>query len=83
LASGTPVVCSRGGSLGDVVGDAALTADPENVEALTWHAGTVLSDARLRGALVARGLEHAQQFTWERTATELLDVYRHVVERPA
>jgi glycosyltransferase involved in cell wall biosynthesis len=78
MASGTPVVCSRAGSLGDVVGDAALTADPENIEALAWHAAAVLTDAQLRAALITRGLAHAKQFSWERTAAQLIDVYRDV-----
>jgi len=79
MASGTPVVCSRAGSLGDVVGDAALTADPEDVDTLAWHAGSVLGDARLRSALVARGLEHAARFRWDRAATEVIAVYRRVL----
>jgi glycosyltransferase involved in cell wall biosynthesis len=83
MASGTPVVCSRAGSLPDVVGDAALTADPENIEALTWHAGSVLTDARLRAALIERGLAHARPFTWERTASQLIDVYHSVLDRAA
>jgi glycosyltransferase involved in cell wall biosynthesis len=83
MASGTPVVCSRAGSLGDVVADAALTADPENIEALTWHAGTILSDERLRRALIERGLAHARQFSWERTAAELVDVYDDVRAKAA
>jgi glycosyltransferase involved in cell wall biosynthesis len=81
MASGTPVVCSRAGSLDDVVGEAALTADPENVEALTWHAGAVLGDPRLRRALVERGLAHATRFSWEQTAADLIGVYRDVAAR--
>jgi len=83
MASGTPVVCSRAGSLAEVVGDAALTADPENVEALTWHAAAVFGDAPLRAALVARGIAHASQFTWRRTATQVIDVYRDVLAKVA
>ena len=45
MASGTPVVCSRAGSLDEVVGDAALTADPEDIDALAWHAAAALTDA--------------------------------------
>jgi len=78
MASGVPVVCSRAGSLDEVVGDAALTADPEDTEALAWHVGAVLTDATLRNALVARGLKWAAQFSWERTAAEVLDVYQRV-----
>jgi glycosyltransferase involved in cell wall biosynthesis len=83
MASGTPVVCSRAGSLDDVVGDAALTADPENIEALTWHAAAVLSDAQLRRALVDRGLAHSRRFSWERTAAQLVDVYDAVSAKAA
>jgi glycosyltransferase involved in cell wall biosynthesis len=83
MASGTPVVCSRAGSLGDVVGDAALTADPENVEALTWHAATVLGDETLRRSLVERGLVHVQQFSWARTAQQLMAVYEDVRAKAA
>jgi glycosyltransferase involved in cell wall biosynthesis len=83
MASGTPVVCSRAGSLDKVIGDAALTADPEDVEALAWHAGSVLTDPRVRGTLVERGLAHAQAFRWENTARQILGVYRDVVARAA
>ena len=55
MASGTPVVCSRAGSLDEVVGDAALTADPEDIDTLAWHAATVLTDERLRATLVDAG----------------------------
>lgn len=79
MASGTPVVCSRAGSLDEVIGDAALTADPEDVDTLAWHAGSLLTDERLREALAARGLRHAERFRWERAADEVIGVYRRVL----
>ncbi|HXJ23374.1 MAG TPA: glycosyltransferase family 1 protein [Polyangia bacterium] len=81
MASGVPVVCSRAGSLDEVVGQAALTADPDDVEALAWHVGSVLGDARLREALIARGLQHAAQFSWDRTAAQAIEIYRRVLDR--
>jgi glycosyltransferase involved in cell wall biosynthesis len=81
MASGTPVVCSRAGSLDEVVGDAALTADAEDVEALAWHAGTALTDATVRANLVARGLAHAARFNWDRTAVEMIGVYQTLAGR--
>jgi glycosyltransferase involved in cell wall biosynthesis len=83
MASGVPVVCSRAGSLDEVIGNAALTADPEDVEALAWHVATVLDDRALREAVIARGLAHAATFDWDRTAAEMLNVYRDVVARAA
>jgi glycosyltransferase involved in cell wall biosynthesis len=59
-----------------VVADAALTADPEDVEALAWHVGTALTDASIRANLVARGLARAARFNWDRTADEMIGVYR-------
>lgn len=83
MASGTPVVCSRAGSLDEIVGEAALTADPEDVEALAWHAGTALTDGNVRSSLIDRGLAHAARFNWDRTAARMIDVYRDLLEKVA
>ncbi len=83
MASGTPVVCSRAGSLEEVVGDAALTADPEDTETLAWHAAAVLTDARLRATLIERGLSHAARFSWDRTAEKMIGVYRDLLAKVA
>jgi glycosyltransferase involved in cell wall biosynthesis len=79
MASGTPVVCSSAGSLAEVVDTAALTADPEDADTLAWHAAAVLTDQDLRSKLITRGLAHAAKFTWDRTASEMLRVYEHVL----
>ena len=76
MASGTPVVSSRAGSLDEVVGDAALTADPEDVDALAAHAASLIGDGDLRARVVASGLAHAARFSWDRAATEMIAAYR-------
>lgn len=78
MACGTPVVCSNAASLPEVVGDAAVTVDPYDVDALADAMHRVLTDPELREDLRAQGLERARQFTWERTARETLAVYREV-----
>jgi glycosyltransferase involved in cell wall biosynthesis len=78
MASGTPVVCSRAGSLDEIVGSAALTADPEDEETLAWHAASVLTDARLRQTTIEHGLAHAAGFSWDRTASEMIALYRRL-----
>jgi glycosyltransferase involved in cell wall biosynthesis len=79
MASGTPVVCSRAGSLDEVIADAALTADPEDVDTLAWHVGGVLTDDQLRSAMVARGLAHAGQFSWDKAAAQMIDIYQRLM----
>jgi glycosyltransferase involved in cell wall biosynthesis len=78
MASGTPVVCSDRGSLGEVVGDAALIVDPEEPEAIADAVARVLDDETLKQSLTLKGLERAKQFTWERAAEQTFQVYREV-----
>lgn len=79
LACGTAVICSNRASLPEVVGDAAVQVDPINIAELATALRRVLSDANLRAELRARGLARAAQFTWARTASATVDVYRQVL----
>ena len=83
MACGTPVVCSDAASLPEVVGDAALTVDPTDVDALAGAMHRVLTDPNLAAELRARGLARAATFTWERTARETVAVYSQVLDAAA
>ncbi len=80
MASGLPVVCSRSGSLPEVVADAALTAEPEDVAGLAAQVAAVLTDPALSGELRRRGLERSRHFSWPRAASEVMEVYRSALE---
>ncbi|MCP4536814.1 MAG: glycosyltransferase family 4 protein [Chloroflexi bacterium] len=80
LACGTPVVCSNAASLPEVVGDAAITVDPYDVEAWTEAMHRVLTNASVKEELREKGLKWAKQFTWERTARETIAVYREMYQ---
>lgn len=75
MACGCPVLCSTRGALGEIVGDAAATVDPEDVPALTMQLAALASDPALRAKLRAAGLARARRFDWERTAAKTLEVY--------
>ena len=81
MACGCPVLCSTRGALGEVVGDAAATVDPENVSALKFQLTRLATDERLREQLRAAGLDRARQFDWRRTAARTLEVYARAVSR--
>ncbi|HIE39142.1 MAG TPA: glycosyltransferase family 1 protein [Anaerolineales bacterium] len=72
MACGVPVVCSNASSLPEVAGAAALLVDPHDEEGLTEAMERALADEGLREEMVARGLEQAARFTWERAARQLL-----------
>lgn len=74
LACGTPVVTSNTTSLPEVVGEAALTVDPTNVEALAGAMARILDDVALQAHLRQAGVERARQFTWQRSAQQLVEL---------
>lgn len=76
MACGTPVVSSAGGSLGEVLGDAAVIVRGSDAGRWAEEVARVLSTPTLRKDLEARGLRHASKYPWEETARRTLDVYR-------
>lgn len=80
MASGTPVVCSDQPSLPEIVGEAAITADPMDVDGLASGVATILTDRRIAEDMRQRGLAHAASFTWDRTVDETVRAYRRAVE---
>jgi glycosyltransferase involved in cell wall biosynthesis len=80
MACGTPSVTSNAGALPEVVGDAAPTAAPNDVDGLARLVQTMLDDADRRVTWIERGLRHATKFSWERHAEHVLQVYRDVLE---
>jgi len=80
MSCGLPVVASNAGSLREVLGDAALLVEPSDVKALAMSTLSLLRDTNLRERQIAAGLAHARQFTWERTARGVLEVYKNVLD---
>ena len=81
MACGTPVVCSNVSSIPEVVGEAALLFDPQDVGGLATAMARTMGDKGLRATLIARGRERAQRFTWERCARQVLDVLERIADR--
>lgn len=78
MAFGTPVVTTTAGSLPEVVGDAAIMVEPDDAPALAVGIERLLDDAEERDRLVAAGRERAARFTFRRTSSAMVDVYREV-----
>ncbi|MBI3457610.1 MAG: glycosyltransferase family 4 protein [Candidatus Rokubacteria bacterium] len=75
MAAGVPVVASHRGAIPEVTAGAALLVEPAAAP-LAEALGTVLADGALRERLRDAGLARAKGFSWERSATETLAVYR-------
>jgi glycosyltransferase involved in cell wall biosynthesis len=74
MACGTPVLTSTTSSLPEIAGDAALLADPLDVDALAHALQRLVNDPALREQLREHGLRRAAHFTWDRCAAETRDV---------
>jgi glycosyltransferase involved in cell wall biosynthesis len=80
MASGTPVVTSNVSALPEVVGNAAVLVNSENVFDIARGMREVLLDENRRNELVRRGYEQVQRFSWNQTARQVLEIYGEVVE---
>ena len=76
MASGCPVACSTGGSLPEVVGDAARLFDPTSVEDMAAAVEDVLAEP---APWAEQGLRRAARFTWDECARRHESVYRELL----
>jgi glycosyltransferase involved in cell wall biosynthesis len=80
MACGCPVIASNRASLPEITGGTAIEFDPDDIEELANSLREVLTNRELRENLINRGLRWASEFSWEKTASETLEVYREVEE---
>jgi len=79
MACGTAVMVSNRSSLPEVVGDAAVVVDPDDVEAMADAMHDLLADVERRQALAAAGIARASGFSWRETARNTAAVYHRVL----
>jgi glycosyltransferase involved in cell wall biosynthesis len=75
MRAGCPVICGHVASLPEVAGDAACYADLDPTAFLGAMARRLAGEPP-RDEITARGRLQAARFTWERCASETVEVYR-------
>lgn len=80
LACGTPVLTADNSCLPEAGGPGALYVKAEDVASIAEGLITLAQDAALRQQLRAAGQLHAAQFTWQRSAQQLLAAYAKVLQ---
>jgi glycosyltransferase involved in cell wall biosynthesis len=78
MACGTPVVASNRSSIPEVVADAGLLFDPERTDELTDILIALADDSSLREQLIAKGYKREKAFSWDKTVSQTLEIYREV-----
>ena len=80
MSCGTPAITSNCPALRELAADCTLQVDPLDMEALSEPMTRMSSEPQLRKELSERGKQHAQSFSWRRTAQEVAAVYQEAVE---
>lgn len=73
-----PIASSNTSAMPEVAGCAAIYFDPYNVSEMSESIERVMFDQPLRKNLIAAGLKRKQDFSWEKTARETLEVFKLV-----
>jgi glycosyltransferase involved in cell wall biosynthesis len=79
--SGLPVVSSTATGLPDVVGDAGLLFDPDDIAGMAAQVQRLWSDPGLREQLRERGAKRAAEFSFDHTARLFRAHYRQIADR--
>jgi len=75
MAHGVPVAASRATSLPEILGDAALYFDPDDLEEMVRVMEEALSDQALRDDLTQKGYKQIKKYSWTTMAKETLKIY--------
>jgi len=73
---GTAVITSNISSMPEVGGDAVLYVDPLSTESIADAIVKISNDEKLRRNLITAGAERNKQYTWQRTAEDVIKVYK-------
>src|SRR5262249_36333569 len=76
---GTPVLTSTGGSMPEVVGDAALMVDPYDSHAIAEGIRAIDSKPELRAELSEKGITRAALFSPDNYQKRLNDLYNRLL----
>lgn len=79
MACGCPVVCSGSTSLGEIAAGVSVGVDPNAAPDIARGIGETANNESLRLSLREKGIMHAKQFTWKKTAQETVEAYKSVV----
>lgn len=72
MASGVPVVASDTTAVAEVVGDAAVTVDPNDVDTIRAGIETAVADDAVRARLRVAGPQRATRFSWDRVGQSVV-----------
>jgi glycosyltransferase involved in cell wall biosynthesis len=81
MSCGVPVAAADNSSIPEIVGDAALFFDSQDVNGMSNMIRTVLTDESISNCLRNEGLKRSAQFSWKKCGRETVAVYAQVLDK--
>lgn len=75
MACGIAVIASNRTSLPEIMGDAGILIDPDNIRGISEAMIAILTKEDLRRGLIEKGLARAKEFCVEKTAKRILEAF--------
>jgi glycosyltransferase involved in cell wall biosynthesis len=74
-----PLLIANNTCMPEVAGDAAIGFDPFDLEDLVCQLNRLIEDEHLRSELIQKGKKRLQDFNWEKSCDQLLDIFKQAV----
>lgn len=78
---GVPVVASDCGAVPEIAADAAVMVDPYDSKAISDAVCRLIENPVERSLYADKGTQRAKYFSWEKMASETLDVYKNIIKQ--
>ena len=79
MQCGAPVITSNTSSLPEVVGDAGIMVEPDDVTGLSGAIYKIYSSEFLRENMSKRSRERAKLFSWEKCVEQIVAAYKKAI----
>lgn len=79
MSLGIPTVCAKTQALSEIYGSASIFFNPSDVADMASVIGSVLANETLQRKLQKLGLTLSKSFSWNKTASETVTVYKNVL----
>ena len=81
MASGTPVISTKNGTVNESIAQAAIIVEPFNLEQIAQAVISITTNDELRENHIKMGLQRSSLFNWDISAEKTIQVYENVVKK--
>jgi glycosyltransferase involved in cell wall biosynthesis len=78
MASGVPVIASNRMSVPEIVGDAGLIIDPDDIDSIVEAINSIINDQKLKEKLIRKGKDRVSSFQWKKSVTKITDIAKEM-----